>query len=143
MYCTNCGAKLEDDSRFCDQCGAAVAVPVSAAPAYSAPENGEGAFARTATMTEAAQIAMTRNPDQEWSHWDLPTYFTYSAKKFLRYCEKEDKRLQGEPVSYVVSPDGALARIYVGDNGENVLEWGFYTRGCPPEALPKTLAELT
>ena len=42
MYCTYCGAKLNDDAHFCTVCGKPAAQPAAAAPSASVP--GAGVF---------------------------------------------------------------------------------------------------
>jgi phage shock protein C len=37
MYCTQCGARLSDDARFCTACGKPVNAAPSGAPAVAAP----------------------------------------------------------------------------------------------------------
>ena len=38
MFCSNCGKKLNDDDRFCDECGSAVyEEPVAVPPAAADP----------------------------------------------------------------------------------------------------------
>lgn len=135
MFCPYCGNQIPDDSVFCEMCGAQIEAPAAAAPVQMPMTPGTAAFASADTMIAAAQIAMTRNLSQEWSYWDDPGFYDYGAQKLLRFCEKEDKRLVGEPVNYLISPDGAIGRVYT-DEGETILEWNFYTRGSAPGTLP-------
>lgn len=157
MFCEHCGAKLPDDSRFCVHCGAKV-TPLVDEPAPQPAEKGvydfpftaavqplsvsipteEDGFAHCATMTEAAGIAIARNSAGEWSYWDDPTFFSDSAKRLLRFCQKEDKCLSGENenVVYLVSPGGAVGHAYREDDGTLTWEWVFYSPTDGPENLP-------
>ena len=163
MFCDFCGAKLPEDSVFCSVCGARL-MPLTDMPPMPEPEGApdvppmpgsgspmppsSGSFTRTQTMTEAARLAVERNPGGAWSWWDSPRRFTEDAGKLLRGCEKEDRYIaslddRGGVRYYVVSPDGAIGQVYLDDSGEAlILEWMYYTPSRAPEELPSTPDEL-
>ena len=165
MFCDYCGAKLPDDSVFCSACGARL-MPLTDTPPMPEPEAAPdvppmpgswpgnpmppsgGPFTRTQTMTEAARLAIERNPVGAWSWWDSPARFTEDEKKLLRGCEKEDRYIasfddRNGVQYYVVSPDGAIGQAYLDDSdGALLLEWMYYTPSRAPEELPSTPDEL-
>ena len=149
MYCVRCGANIPDESRFCSQCGAKVLMPMTVPAAESAvPPVEEAGFERTRTLVQAAELASQRAPDQEWSYWDTPTLFSTSLKRLLRFCEKEDRRLEGIEddegvLYYLVSPGGAIGQEYTSEiEGSRELEWLFYSKEDGSEDLPETSEEL-
>ena len=142
MFCIRCGKQIPDDSLFCEHCGA----PLSPAPPPPAPvpdpepakpSASPAGFVRTASMTEAAAAAVQRNPGLQWSYWDDPRHFSYSPDRLMRFCGKEDKRLAGEAVSYIVSSGGAIGVSFT-EGGKEMLQWAFFTPGDQPESLPES-----
>lgn len=118
------------------------------APASSTEPASGGLFTRTQTLAQAAQLAIRRNPEGEWSYWDSPGRFNIGPKKLQRACEKEDREInsfddRNGVQFFVVSPDGAIAQIYLDDNDENlILEWLYFTPLCPKKELPRNPEEL-
>ncbi len=192
-FCTNCGARLQEDSRFCEECGTPVAQPVQSAyyvpptayapPAYEPPVSApepfvepeyvqsepapatftppaytppaytppvppapvQSLFQRAQTMTEAAGIAISRNPEGYWAYWDSPDTPTDNPRTLLRFAGKEDKRLSkvkdNEGVLYyVVSAAGSVGHVYADEmnDGRPVLEWVFFAPGEGENNLPSS-----
>jgi len=107
-----------------------------------------GHFARTQTLTDAARLAIERNPAGKWTTWDDYNRIFAGAEKLLRLCGKEDRYLastdDNEGIQYfVVSPDGAIGQVHFDDNDTYlILEWMYYTPSRAPEDLPQTPDEL-
>ena len=138
-YCIHCGRQLPDGALFCEYCGTKV---LNIQEIDTSSSMGTERFTRTYTLTEAAQIAAERNPDQGWSYWDIPDLFSYSPGKLMRFCEKEDRRLEDDPDRpyYVISTNGAIGQLYY-DNGAEVFEWIFFTPKDDQNTLPASLTE--
>ena len=164
MFCDFCGARITEGSRFCPACGARLAVlksPGQDAPRTSKPGAGRIASpepsasssapcARTRTMTEAAGLAVPRNPSGTWrDRFDSGRSFTVDAKKLLRLCEKEDRYVdscedRNGVLYYVVSPGGAVGQVYLDDGDEYLIpEWMYLTPASDREKLPQTPDELS
>ena len=170
-FCTNCGAPLSPDNLFCEDCGARIApaqprVEPDKRPGASdqrpgarrIQDNDSGmytgtvsAFARTKNMTEAAGIAISRNPSGKWSYWDAPGSLNNNPRSLLRFSEKEDRRLSktsdGEGIKfYTVSPAGSVGQVYEDeyqyDDHRLILEWVFFAPGESDRNLPQNPNEL-
>lgn len=161
-FCSNCGAALKADSVFCEECG----MRVDAAPEVIIPpatDNGSvftgftpssgtgGAFEKTKTMLEAAEIAISRNAQGKWCYWDAPGKYRNAAWNLKTFAEKEDKRLNKLDdhegvLYYVVSPAGSVGHVYedmyVYDDHRLILEWVFYAPGEGEETLPSAPEQL-
>ena len=153
-FCSNCGAPLAPDSVFCEECGTRLEPPreIVIPPATDnnsvfmgfTPDNGaEIVFVRTRTMTEAAEIAASRNAQGKWSFWDSPGRYKNSAGDVRRYAEKEDRRLgkfsdRGGIQYYVVSPSGSVGQVFTDETDDDrpVLEWVYFAEGEGEDDLP-------
>ncbi|MBO4384896.1 MAG: zinc ribbon domain-containing protein [Clostridia bacterium] len=139
-FCTNCGAELSADSLFCGKCSARVTAP-QAAPS--------GAYVKTRTMAEAAEIAISLNAAGKWSYWSSPKKFRNIPWNLRSFAEKEDRRLgrlgdRGGMLYYVVSPFGSLGQVYADEmnGGKPVLEWLYYVPGEGEAGLPSSPEKL-
>ncbi len=162
-FCTNCGAALKADSVFCEECGARVAAPAprETQPVPPAVDNGSvftgftptsgaaSAFARTQTMTEAAEIAVSRNPQGRWSYWSSPNKYRNLPWNLRTFAEKEDRRIgrladHEGMLFYVVSPGGSLGQVYADEmnDGRPVLEWVYFALGEGESTLPSAAEQL-
>ena len=164
--CPSCGVELREDSRFCENCGAWIAgasgmtsvpaavknfgMPPEGAGA-NVPASGTGEFTRTYTLMEALPIAIERNTQELWSTSRYPDYFEDDARTVRRYCEKEDKKIEGLQNRngvrfYVVSPDvsiGVVAADVSKYEGPISLSWLFIAPGDEEEGyLPQKPEEL-
>lgn len=156
-FCSNCGAALRSDSVFCEECGARVAptAPQETQPVPPATDNGSvfagftpasgtvSIYTRTQTMTEAAEIAVSRNPQGKWSYWCSADKYRNLPWNLRTFAEKEDKRLgrfddRGGMLYYVVSPGGSLGQVYADEmnDGRPVLEWVYFAPGEGESTLP-------
>jgi len=173
--CPVCGAVLEPDSVFCESCGArltpdepadewkvsvpeepvspppppvTVSAPILQEPVFApapAVQQSAGGFTRTGSLTESANLAVSRNPSGEWSSWDNLKRMDMNVKKLLRHCEREDKIISSYEdhegvICYVVSPGGSIGHIYEDDTEEGnnpmILEWLFFAPGESGNMLP-------
>ena len=143
-FCENCGARVPDDSVFCENCGARLAPPTSLNRLNEVPavSGRSGTTARAETMTEAVPLAVSRNPSGAWSYWDSPDSPDWDARRLLRFAQKENKRLRGTDMLYLVSRAGSVGHIYEDEEEGRVLEWVFYAPGEDAESLPASPEEL-
>ena len=107
------------------------------------------AFEKTKTMCDAAELAVSRNTQGQWSFWDSPGKYRKTAGDLQRYAEKEDKRLgkfddRGGILYYVVSPLGSVGQVYTDETDDNrpVLEWVFFASGEGEATLPSAPEQL-
>ena len=170
MYCENCGARVtwQVNGATFPEANAeppvaavetpAPVIPPAAAkpvfkttkpPAFIPPEPEESPFATVETMTEAAEIAIDRNPEDVWCYWDSPDTPSDRGRHLLRFAEKEDKRLsrydnRDGMICFVVSPGGSVGHIYADEmnDGAHVLEWVFFAPGEGEFNLPAEPDEL-
>ena len=115
------------------------------------PASDTGEFTRTYTLMEALPIAIERNTQELWSTSRYPDYFEDDTRTVSRYCEKEDKNIEGLQNRngvrfYVVSPDGSIG-VVASDvskyKGPIFLNWLFLAPGDEEEGyLPQTPEEL-
>ncbi|MBR2768193.1 MAG: zinc ribbon domain-containing protein [Solobacterium sp.] len=138
VYCTQCGKEQREDSAFCRFCGAKVR--------RLKREVKRGVrFFTFAYMRDAASQAAALNRDGEWSYWDSPKIFDTNEAKLRKYCEREDRYLDGDvygPV-YYVSGHGAIGQRFAeSDAGPAFFEWVFYTHADNERNLPKDIEEL-
>lgn len=167
-FCTNCGAPLKPDSLFCEECGTRVgaapapqihhveppAEAVNVVPSFTpAPQaqapQAPSRYAKTETMSEASEIAISRNKQGRWSYWSSPTKFRNIPWNLQHFAEKEDKRLSQLDdhegmLYYVVSASGSLGQVYADEmnDGKHVLEWVYFAPGESDDTLPSAPEEL-
>ncbi len=105
---------------------------------------GAERYTRTYTMTEAAQVAAERNAGRLWSHCDTPQLYDHSMEMLFMSCEREDNCLRDDTDRpyYVISPGGAIGRVFH-KNGSDDLEWIFFTDKDCPNSLPDSLTQYT
>lgn len=121
--------------------------PVAPAP-VKGPSPSESVFVRTQTMTEAAELSISRNSSGQWRRWDNSQRFNIDARKLLRDCGKEDRYIascddHNGIQYYVVSPVGSVGQVFLDDNDENlVLEWVYLTPSDRQAELPSSPEKL-
>ena len=76
FFCSNCGAKLEDNSKFCTVCGTAVAQPAPEPVAQPAPEPVVEAVPVTPAYTAPSEPAYAAPSTPTYTPPSTPTYNT-------------------------------------------------------------------